>query len=55
MEANTSLKPAVRNHSFSLYGKLFEKLKFSYPLIHTCTCEYQGVRNVSFSENLLTY
>ena len=24
----------------------------SYPLIRTRTCAYQGVRNVSFSENI---
>ena len=31
--------------------KIFEKTNISYPLIHTRTCAYQGVRNVSFSEN----
>ena len=29
----------------------FLKTNVSYPLIHTRTCAYQGVRNVSFSEN----
>ena len=29
----------------------FPKTSISYPLIRTHTCAYQGVRNVSFSEN----
>ena len=28
-----------------------EKIPISYPLIHTRTCAYQEVKNVSFSEN----
>ena len=31
--------------------KIFRKTNISYPLIRTRTCAYQGVRNVSFSEN----
>ena len=31
---------------------IFRKTNISYPLIHTRTCAYQGVRNVRFSENL---
>ena len=31
--------------------KTFRKINISYPLIRTRTCAYQGVRNVSFSEN----
>ena len=31
--------------------KIFRKTNISYPLIHTRACAYQGVRNVSFSEN----
>ena len=31
--------------------KIFPKNNMSYPLIRTRTCAYQGVRNVSFSEN----
>ena len=31
--------------------KIFRKANISKPLIHTRTCAYQGVRNVSFSEN----
>ena len=31
--------------------KIFRKTNISNPLIHNCTCAYQGVRNVSFSEN----
>ena len=34
-----------------MFAKFSEKLTFLYPLIHTRTCAYQGVRNVSFSEN----
>ena len=30
----------------------FAKTKISYPLIHTSTCAYQGIRNVCFPENL---
>ena len=37
-----------RNHVFS---KFFWKANISYPLIRTRTCTYQGVRNVSFSQN----
>ena len=34
------------------YGrKIFRKTNISNLLIHTRTCAYQGVRNVSFSEN----
>ena len=31
--------------------RIFRKTDISYPLIHTRTCAYQWVRNVSFSEN----
>ena len=38
--------------SFIYYiRKIFQKTNISYLLIRTQTCEYQGVRNVSFSEN----
>ena len=40
-----------KDHLFSMFAKFSEKLTFLYPLIHTRTCAYQGVRNVSFSEN----
>ena len=30
---------------------MFRKTSISYPLIRTCTCAYQGVKNVSFSES----
>ena len=33
----------------------FRKTNISYLLIHTRACAYQGVRNVSFGELLLTY
>ena len=39
-----SEKGAGRVHPFSTYAKFSEKL--------TRTCEYQGVRNVGFSENI---
>ena len=32
--------------------QIFRKINISYPLIRTCTCTYQGLRNVHFSENL---
>ena len=32
--------------------QIFRKTNISYPLIRTCTCVYQGVRNISFLENL---
>ena len=43
----------IGDHSFSTYVKFSEKLTFPPPppLIRTRTCAYQGVRNVSFSEN----
>ena len=40
-----------RDYPFSTYAKISEKLTFLTPLICTCTCAYQGVRNVTFSEN----
>ena len=33
--------------------KIFRKTSISYPLIRTYTCVYQGVRNVSFSEDFV--
>ena len=30
----------------------FRKTNISYPLVRTRLCAYQGVRNVSFTENL---
>ena len=32
--------------------KIFRKINISYILIHARTCAYQGVRNVSLSENV---
>ena len=38
--------------SFVYYiHKIFRKTNISYPLLRTWTCLYQGVKNVSFSEN----
>ena len=51
MVSSTESSPE-RNHSFCTYAKFSEKLTFFtlYPL-HTRTCAYQGVINVSFSGN----
>ena len=35
--------------------QIFRKTDISYPLIRTRTYAYQGVRNISFSENLACY
>ena len=44
---------------FSKFEKLSEKKNIStfltHPLIRTCTSACQGVKNISFSENLRTY
>ena len=32
---------------------MFRKTNIPYPLIRTCTCAYQQVRNISFSENFV--
>ena len=37
--------------SIKYVRKIFRKTNISNPLIRTRTCAYQGVRNVSFSEN----
>ena len=39
------------DHLFSTFAKFSDKTNISYPLIRTRTCAYQGVKNVSFSEN----
>ena len=36
-------------------SRQFPKNNISYPLIRTRTCAYQGVRNGSFSENLVCF
>ena len=36
-------------------SKIFRKTNNSYLLVRTPTCAYQGVRNVSFSENFDTH
>ena len=41
----------AKDHSFSTFAKFSEKLTFLTPLIGTLICVYQGVRDVSFSEN----
>ena len=35
--------------------QIFRKTNICCPLIHTCTCAYQMVRHVSFSENLICF
>ena len=40
-----------REPSIKYVPKIFRKANISNPLIRTRTCTYQGVRNVSFSEN----
>ena len=41
----------LKGSSIKYVRKTFRKTNISNPLIRTCTCEYQGVRNVSFLEN----
>ena len=36
-------------------SQIFREPGISYPLIHTCTCAYQEVWNVCFSENLACF
>ena len=40
-----------RDYLISTYAKCSEKLTFLTPDTHMYVCVYQGVRNVSFSEN----
>ena len=43
----------IHQGSFIQYvRRIFRKTDSSYPLIRTCTCACQGVRNISFSESL---
>ena len=41
----------IKKYLFSHARKIFGKANISYPLIHTLTCVYHGVKNFSFSEN----
>ena len=41
----------IRDYSFSRYAIFSEKINIFCPQIRTPTCAYQGVRNVSFSDN----
>ena len=43
---------AIKGSSMYYVRKIFRKTNISYPLIRTPSCTYQGVRNVSFSENV---
>ena len=47
----TFLRTTINNWKRNFFAKIFQKANISYPLIRTCTCTYQRVRNVSFSEN----
>ena len=46
-----SKKYHIRNPAFNTYSKYSEKTNISYLLVRTRRCTYQGVRNVSSSEN----
>ena len=50
---DTPIKTCIHTFIKIHKGKIFRKTNTSYPLIRarTCMCTYQGVRNVSFSEN----
>ena len=49
---NHKMTVRMKGRSFIYYvRKIFQKTNISYPLIRICTCAYQRVRNVSFSEN----
>ena len=41
----------LKGSSFIMFTKFTEKNNISFPVICTRMCAYQGVRNVSFSEN----
>ena len=41
--------------AFQYTREIFRKTSISYSLIRTCTCAYQGVKNIIFSEILPTY
>ena len=43
----------LKQEKYHLVRKILRKNNISYFLIRTCTCAYQGVRNVSFSENVV--
>ena len=40
----------IKGHPFSTYA-IFRKTNISFLLLHTHTCTYHGIRNVSFSEH----
>ena len=40
----------IKVHPFSTYA-IFRKTNISFLLLHTHTCTYHGIRNVSFSEH----
>ena len=52
-ESNKAWHPQDHKHGFIdlVHLQNFRKTNISYPLISTCTCAYQWVRNVSFLEN----
>ena len=62
LPADTHTRNVSFSENFVLFGTIhlvcmqhLPKTNISYPLIHIRTCAYQGVRNVSFSDNLRTY
>ena len=44
-------KETIGGSCIKYVHKIFRKTNISNPLIRTRTCAYQGVRNISFSEN----
>ena len=51
MERSEIKGSSARDHASNTYVKSSGKTNIPYPLIRTYACAYQGVRNVSFSEN----
>ena len=43
----------LKQEKYHLVRKILRKNNISYFLIRTCTFAYQGVRHVSFSENVV--
>ena len=51
----TKAKDRISNLVFQEALQIFRKMNFSYPLICTRKCAYQGLRNVCFSGNLTCF
>ena len=60
-DAHTSLVIRQKSESQNMCFKktkqvdFFEKRNIFYPLTRTCTCAYQGVKNIRFSKNLTCF